>query len=54
MSDDLVKLCRRLSRYAHAQLSATELRQLTEAGKAQAKPADLGAGLSNSVNDTAP
>jgi hypothetical protein len=68
MSDDLVKLCRRLSRYAHAQLSATtleriadriekleaELRQLTEAGKAQAKQADLSAGLSNSVNDTAP
>lgn len=68
MSDDLAKLCRRLSRYAHAQLSATtleriadriekleaELRQFTEAGKAQTKTADLSAGLSNSINDTAP
>jgi hypothetical protein len=30
------------------------IRQLTEAGKAQAKQADLCAGLPNSVNDTAP
>ena len=31
-----------------------KLRQLTEHNKSQAKPADFGAGLSNSVNDTAP
>jgi predicted RNase H-like nuclease (RuvC/YqgF family) len=28
MSDDLVKMCRRLSRYAHAQLSATDLERI--------------------------
>jgi len=31
-----------------------KLRQLTETGKPQIKPANLGAALSNSVNDTAP
>lgn len=31
-----------------------ELRKFTEIGNTQKKPADLGAGLSNSVNDTAP
>ena len=31
-----------------------KLAQLTEHNKSQAKPTDLGAGLSNSVNDTAP
>ena len=30
------------------------IRQLTELNKLQAKPDDLGAGLSGSVNDTAP
>lgn len=82
MSDDLVNLCRRLSRYAHAQLSAktleriadriekleanrlankiaimqleAEVRKFTETGKTQTNPADLGAGLPNSVSDTSP
>jgi hypothetical protein len=31
-----------------------KLAQLTEHNKSQAKPADLGTGLPNSVNDTAP
>ena len=31
-----------------------ELRKFTETGKTQTNPADRGAGLSNSVNDTAP
>ena len=31
-----------------------KLAQLTERNKSQAKPTDLGAGLSNSANDTAP
>jgi hypothetical protein len=31
-----------------------KLRQLTEIGNTQTKPADLSAGLPNSINDTAP
>ena len=30
MSDDLVKMCRRLSKYAHAQLSATDLERIAD------------------------
>jgi hypothetical protein len=30
MSDDLVKMCRRLSKYAHAQLSATDLKRIAD------------------------
>jgi phosphate uptake regulator len=30
MSDDLVKMCRRLSKYAHAQLSASDLERIAD------------------------
>jgi outer membrane murein-binding lipoprotein Lpp len=39
MSENLVKMCRRLSRYAHAQLSATDLERI--ANRIEELEADL-------------